>query len=180
MTAQADATLTEAERAENDLMRLTGYALAHGLSVVREGTTLIPTVVIETREGRAVNRFEAEDLDTAVVLARGNVDSLANAVPRSVLVFDGYVTVDGNRSDALVAECRARGRDQIAVLAVRYRPPSEDEAFAVTGRLVVLEGMDGGGGPRFDALLAGIREHPHGEDAWLSKWIQDPPPAPEG
>lgn len=101
-------------------MALAELALGHAVtSVVPEGGPLIPFAIVENAEGhRALNRF-MDELTAAQQHARDEVRSAPTAV-RAAIAWDGYLTLDGQRQDAVFVEASDRGRASI-VVAHRYR-----------------------------------------------------------
>lgn len=99
------------------VQELASFALAHAVrSIVPEGGPLIPFSLLETTEGRSLHRFAGE-LGEAVQHARGHVRT--SGALRAAVAWDGYLTADGRRDDALFVEASEAGQPSI-VLAHRY------------------------------------------------------------
>ncbi len=93
------------------------FALNHAVdSIVPEGGPLVPFCLVETAEGRELHRFAGE-LGQALADAR-NFARGSGAV-RAAVAWDGYLTVDGRRGDALFVEASDVGAPSI-VLARSY------------------------------------------------------------
>jgi hypothetical protein len=93
-------------------------ALDHSLSSIERGGPLIPLVMSEAPDGRRLERFIADFLEEGIRLAR---EHLASTQPtRAVLVYDGFLTLDGVRTDALFAESFVRGDKESFRFAQRY------------------------------------------------------------
>jgi hypothetical protein len=93
-------------------------ALEHALSSIARGGPLIPLVMSEGPDGRRLERFIADFLEEGIQLAR---EHLARTQPtRAVLVYDGFLTLDGQRTDALFAECFTRDDNESFRFAQRY------------------------------------------------------------
>ena len=101
-------------------MALAEMALSHAVtSVVPEGGPLIPFAVVENAEGqRALHRFMGE-LSEAQRNARNEVRSSPGLV-RAAIAWDGYLTVGGERQDAVFVEASDRGMPSV-IVAHRYR-----------------------------------------------------------
>ncbi|WP_258724138.1 DUF3806 domain-containing protein [Cellulomonas sp. NS3] len=99
---------------------LASFALAHAVrSIVPEGGPLIPFCLVEDADGaRALHRFVGE-LGESVERAREHVR--ASGAVRAAVAWDGYLTADGTREDALFVEASEAGRSSV-VLAQRYSP----------------------------------------------------------
>ncbi len=119
-------------------MALAELALGHAVhSVVPEGGPLIPFAIIENADGeRALHRF-MDELSAAQQHARDEVRSAPTAV-RAAIAWDGYLTLDGQRQDAVFVEASDRGRASI-VVAHRYRDVP-DAAEPIGGPVMVERG----------------------------------------
>ena len=111
------------------------FALTHAVrSVVPEGGPLIPFAMVETTDGRALARFVG-DLEEAQARARDHVR--ASSAVRAAVAWDGYLTVEGVRTDALFVEAGEPGTAGI-VLAHRYRDAGAGPAEAI-GRPILVD-----------------------------------------
>ena len=52
---------------------------------------------------------------------------------RVAIAYDGFVTVEGERSDAVLVEAHERGQPASVVVLQRYRPRALLKKFAVIG-----------------------------------------------
>lgn len=107
---------------DDRLAGLAFFAIDHGLQSVRGGGgALIPFVVSEHEsDGRKLVRFATETLQKSQAEARRYLASLG--ADRAVLAWDGYVTIDGARTDAILVSAYAAGQDRSLILAQRYQP----------------------------------------------------------
>lgn len=116
---------------------LASFALAHAVdSIVPDGGPLIPFTLIETAGGRSLNRFMTEELSEGVARARAAIRG--SGALRAAVAWDGYLTAEGRREDALFVEASDAGQPSV-VLAHRYQP-TEHGATAVGGPFVVGHG----------------------------------------
>lgn len=127
------------------LMNFALFALDHAAdSVLDSGGPLIPFALLEVNGERSLARFVG-DLEEGQRQARDAVNSTPSASMGAV-AWDGYVTLDGERTDAVFVEASAAGDEASVILAQRY---------AQTGRLRKrLERLGnaavvGGGSPLF-------------------------------
>jgi hypothetical protein len=110
--------------ASEALLGLLFLALDHGIGSITRGGPLIPFVLVEDADGEHVlKRFVFDELEDAVAAARDHLRGLEDA-RRVALAFDGYITVEGERSDAVVVEGQESGDAGAHRLAQRYRPGS--------------------------------------------------------
>ncbi|NLF05895.1 MAG: DUF3806 domain-containing protein [Actinomycetales bacterium] len=102
-----------------ELRALVELALGHAIdSIVPEGGPLIPFTIIEKPEGRELARFAGE-LSQAQGHAREHVRT--SGALRAVVAWDGYLTGDGRREDAVFVEGSDAGGASV-VVAHRYDP----------------------------------------------------------
>lgn len=156
------------------LLELAGFALCHGIWTVSDGAALPPAVLVDGPEGRMVARMPADNHGDALLLARGNVESLRGGLARSAVVYDGYVRDRGEPVDCVVVEARIGGQPEVVTVIQRYRPADDPEGFAILGRPMF-------GGPADEALRAraegfldrGIGQHPAAIELWSERWSPD-------
>jgi hypothetical protein len=72
---------------------------------------------LEGGEGRKLARF-AGDLEQGQQHAREHVRTATDAV-RGAIAYDGYLTLEGDRTDAIFVEADERGRGHALVFAQR-------------------------------------------------------------
>lgn len=117
--------------ASDALMEVVFAALDHGIDSVRKGGPLIPFVLEQGEEGRSLSRFAAERLEEGVEQARTHAS--ASGGDLVAVAWDGYLTVDGERSDAVFVEAQERGAPTSLVFAQRYRPGGRLRGFGAVG-----------------------------------------------
>lgn len=116
---------------------LASFALAHAVdSIVPDGGPLIPFCLLETAEGRSLDRFLTEELSEGVARAREHVRG--SGAIRAAVAWDGYLTTEGRREDALFVEASDAAQPSV-VMAHRY-VQTRHGAQAVGGPLVVGHG----------------------------------------
>ena len=118
-------------------MELVFFALDLGIESVAEGGPLIPFAVTETLDGRELARFVAGTLEEGHAQALRHVRS-GDAL-RVVAAHDGYLTVEGERSDAFFVEAEERGQGLSLTFAQRYRPAGRFKKFATIGNAAFVE-----------------------------------------
>ena len=112
-------------------MEVVFAALDHGIDSVRDGGPLIPFVLAERAEGRDLARFAAETLEQGHAQARRHAGS--SDAQRVAVSYDGYLTVEGERSDAVFVEAQERGSESSVIFAQRYRPGGRLRKFSIIG-----------------------------------------------
>ena len=99
------------------------FALDHAMeSVVASGGPLVPFALVHADGANSIARFPG-DLEAGQELARDLARH--SGAERAAVAWDGYVTIDGERTDAVFAEAFERGDTESVIMAQRY---------AVTGR----------------------------------------------
>jgi hypothetical protein len=119
------------ELVDEEIFDLVYAALDDGVASLSDGT-LLPFAMIEGPSGRRLARFVAEPYEEGVRRAGLAVAEQRDA-HRVLIAYDGYVTLDGVRSDALVIEAHDRRRTHGVTFALRYRPASSEGGFEVIG-----------------------------------------------
>lgn len=104
----------------DDLHELAFVAMEHALSSIEHGGPLIPFTLTEGAEGRKLARFAGGKLEVMVVMARQALAQDASP-SRAVLAWDGYLTSDGKRVDALFVEAYERGAQGGILIAQPYK-----------------------------------------------------------
>lgn len=115
---------------------LASFALQHAVrSIVPEGGPLIPFSMLESTQGRSLQRFAGE-LGESVERARAHVRG--SGAVRAAVAWDGYLTADGRRDDAVFVEASDAGGVSV-VVAHRY-VETPDGTEAVGSPLIVGHG----------------------------------------
>ena len=121
----------------DQLLDLVFAALDHGIESVQEGGPLIPFALTEGSDGRNLTRFVAETLEEGQQQARSHLRG-QGATARAAIAYDGYLTVDGERSDAVLVEGHERGQAASVTFAQRYRPGGRLRKFTTIGNAAFL------------------------------------------
>jgi hypothetical protein len=148
---------------------LAGFVAAHSIWCVRDGETLIPLVAYETPDGdRTMKRLESESMEESVERGKAWMAANPDHAVRAVLVFDGYLTLETDKLDALIVTIRdyTLGDAEIT-MAVPYRPAGDAEGFAVyRPKFLGFGGSEPDWQTVGDALWRGIEGHPQGFETW--------------
>ena len=99
-------------------MDLVATALGRALDeVARTGGPLVPMAMQPASDGIQLHRYDGDRLEDALASARAQ---LAEMRGDWVLVWDGYLTIDEWRTDALYAHLELRGERRAHLFAWRY------------------------------------------------------------
>lgn len=96
-------------------------ALDHAAESIRSGGPLIPFVVTESGGERSIERCVADTLEASLDQARQTAHSRLPACDRLAIAFDGFITFEGARTDAVYVHAFERGQSQGPQLALRYK-----------------------------------------------------------
>ncbi len=119
----------------NSLMFL---ALDHGVDSVRAGGHLIPFVMTESKGKRSLNRFASERLEVGQEEARKFVSKSGDKTEMYALAYDGFVTIEGKKYDAIIVEAGQRGNKEATLIAQRYKPKKLLQKFEVIGNPALI------------------------------------------
>lgn len=102
-------------------------AIDHGYGSIEDGAgPLIPFVMtVDTKGEKALHRFVTDRLEDGVAQARAHVDRNIDGLLMYAIAWDGYVTLDGARTDAIFVEAGDREQPIGVLFCQRYRPPKK-------------------------------------------------------
>lgn len=108
----------EPRDADAAMSALAGFALRHGIDSAGAGEPIIPFVVIEEADGtRKLVRFVT---DAAGARAAAEAQLASSDAAMYAFALDGYLTVDGVKTDAIIVEASRAGRARALVFAQPY------------------------------------------------------------
>lgn len=113
-------------------------------------------------------RLLADQLEDGVAMGREHLAKNPEAAARAVLIYDGYVTLESGRTDALFIEARRYGGEtRVFTMCVPYWHAHSPGGFAVyRPKFLSFEGP----GPDFTALgeafFRGVGLHEEGAAVW--------------
>jgi hypothetical protein len=114
-------------------------ALDHGVDSVRaDGGPLIPFVVYEEAGELKIQRFATKRLEEGPVRAREAITLSPASVTAYALAYDGFITVEGKKFDAILVEASERGRPAGIRMAQRYSINKSLESFQTVGNPALL------------------------------------------
>ena len=119
-------------------MEVVFFALDHGIDSVREGGALIPFLITDVAGERKLERFVANRLEESLSRAQEAAQALPRSASAYALAHDGFVTIEGERMDAILVEAAERSSAQALVFAQRYRSKKFFRKFASIGNAVMI------------------------------------------
>lgn len=107
-----------------DLAELAVFALNLAFRGIEDGESmLVPFVMTDTEgDGRTLHRFVADSMEQSRQRARDWVGEAGPSVFRYAFAWDGYVTLDDVKWDAVFVEAGDRLLPHGMLLCQRYRP----------------------------------------------------------
>lgn len=100
-----DVTTKKIDQADKKLLDLMFFGLDHGIESVKASRTgpLVPFVVTETNGEKKLTRLVTEKLEDGV---KEGIKALGNdrTSDYGIIVYDGYMTVDGQKYDAVIVK----------------------------------------------------------------------------
>lgn len=103
----------------NDLMFL---ALDHAVDSIRDsGGPLTPFSITEDENGkRVLARYAGERLDESEAHGKKKIEEAKAGILRYAFAWDGFVTIDGKKWDAILAEAGDKVAERGMLLCQRY------------------------------------------------------------
>ena len=147
---------------------LAGHFVAHAVWCVAEGETLVPMLAFQKRTGeQQFRRLEGEELQVEVARGQDWLTTNPESVEIATLIYDGFVTLESGKTDALIAETRSFGPEPASLkIVIPYRHARAEGGFAVY-RPKFLD-YDGNADWSLlgDAFFRGVDQHEHGSAIW--------------
>ena len=95
-------------------------------------------VVVEQDGKRELLRFATERLEEGLQRAREAVAALPQSATAYALAYDGYITLQGAKFDAILVEASERGRPAGVRMAQRYTRKKFLRSFRTVGNPALL------------------------------------------
>jgi len=128
--------MSENQRPTEELLALIWPAMDHGISSIKDiGGPLIPFIMFEQNDRtREVHRYMVGRTPWDSVLeARKSIAALPSTAVSFALVYDGSVTITGEKSSAVLVEAAARGCPSGFRMFQRFRPKGFLHSFKPLG-----------------------------------------------
>ena len=148
---------------------LAGFIAAHAILCVSDADGLIPMVAFTTEDGqRKLERLAFDDAGAAVEYGRKRLEDDPFSANDGVLAYDGRVTVEGGKLDAIIVEMRSYAFPWAkAAIAVPYTPVSSGRFRVHKPKLVEWHECDDFDmDAAFEAFFGGVDSHEEGAKVW--------------
>ena len=150
---------------------LAGFIAAHAIWCVSDADGLVPMVAFTTGDGqRRLERLVFDDTGAAVEHGRKRLEDDPFSANAGVLAYDGRITTEGGKLDAIVLELRSYFFPWArATIAVPYTPASSGAFRVHRPKLVEWERCeDFDPDAAFGAFFQGVDAHERGAEVWAS------------
>ncbi len=152
---------------------IAGTFAAHAVWSLSDGETLTPMLAYTTEEDeRRMERLVHDELGAAVEHGKQRLTSNDMDANDAVLVYDGRITIDDEKHDALILEMRAYFEpDAAAILAVPYTPKASGQFRVDTPKLLAWENCDDFDLEHaFSSFFDGVAGHEKGAAIWAQSF----------
>lgn len=153
----------------NETVQLAGFFAAHALWCVSDGEVLIPFLAYELPDGtRQMTRLAADTLKEGVTQGRDWLGQNPDQVSRAVLIYDGYITLESGKTDALFVEAKIYSAHEASfTVAIPYRNAEHPDGFAVhRPKFLSFEGVEPEPEELATAFFQGVDHHKEGAAVW--------------
>jgi hypothetical protein len=116
--------------------------LEHGFNEVKDGDPLIPFAITDQGGEPKIHRFPPKDFSQMDVCIAKGLDIVSKLEPKpdfAVFVYEGYVTLDGTKSDAIIAKGYDKTMEVGVVLVQRYKPKAFLRKAKEIGNVIYFE-----------------------------------------
>jgi hypothetical protein len=151
------------------LAELTGFFAAHGIWCVSDKGPLIPMLGYQKTDGsRGMDRFAVEQLEQGVAQGEERLHANPHGAAHAVLVYDGFVTLDSGKTDALILKARKYGSPSgVLDMVVPYRSPEAGDGFIVfKPKFIEVAPATSDYGALAEAFFLGVDSHEKGAEVW--------------
>jgi hypothetical protein len=131
--------MTDINSINQEYLDFAFVGLDHGInSIIDNGGPLIPFVITETEGQRNIQRFVTENYEHGPILAEKYLKELSIKPLRALIAFDGFVTLDGEKTDAIIIRCFDHSEKEGIILAQRYVRKLEGKGIEPIGNATFL------------------------------------------
>jgi hypothetical protein len=148
---------------------LAGLIAAHAIWCVSDADGLVPMVAFTTEGGeRKLERLAFDDAGAAVEHGRKRLEDDPLMANDGVLAYDGRITVEGGKLDAIILEVRSYAFPWArATIAVPYTPAGSGRFRVHKPKLIEWERCDDFDmDAALEAFFRGVAAHEQGAKVW--------------
>lgn len=148
---------------------LTGLFAAQAILSVSQGEHLAPLLGVQRPDGsRMLRQLAVGKVEELIAVGQRWLSVNPESVAHGVLIYDGYITLEGEKTDAILLEAHTYGEKPSSFgMAIPYRNAHTPEGFTVyTPKFIAFEEM----GEKFqelvEAFFRGVDQHERGSKVW--------------
>jgi hypothetical protein len=157
---------------------LAGFFAAHAIWCVSDNEGLNPMFAYSTEDNeRNMERLVNDDLVAAIEYGKHKLESNELDANDAVLIYDGKISIAGEKLDAIIIEMRAYFEpDAKAVFAVPYTPKTTGQFRVHKPKMLEWEQCeDFDFDDAIESFFKGVSAHEKGAEIWTqcldeSKW----------
>lgn len=97
------------------------------------GSPIVPFLLAQIGDFRRRKPLAVDPADGATQAGRRLASDLPNEVDCVAFAYDGFITTEDGRSDAILVEAHERGMSRSLIFAQRYRPKTFLHGFSTLG-----------------------------------------------
>lgn len=150
--------------------KLAGFFAAHAIWCVSDGEDLIPILAYLTDSGeqKMERLIINDDLEASVSFGKQKLESNEMDANDAVLLYDGLITLDKEKVEAVIIQLRAYFSPQSqATLAVPYTPQTSGRFRVHKPKLLEWENCeDFDLSAALETFFEGVAEHEQGAEIW--------------
>lgn len=121
-----------------DIEGLAAQALRHGLERAARGGHMLAFVIFVGKEQSVLADFAAHSSQESLQGARDAISKASANIMAYALAHDGFITYQGERSDAILVEVGSRAQENAYLFAQRYTPKGLFRALREKGKTLFL------------------------------------------
>lgn len=99
----------------------------------KTNTLITPFIMIRKGEEQKIQRFESDDYQEAVSMADDYLKRLQPKPDFALLAYDGFIAIEGRKSEALYVKGFDKSENKGLVFAQRYQPKTDEMDFQLIG-----------------------------------------------
>ena len=160
-----------------EVFEVVGETAAQSIWNLSAGGSLIPLFSTVDQDGHAnYMQLAMDNSDDAIRYGRDKLERHEDGKVGAVLIADGYISIEGDRTDALVLEVRIYTDVTVKCqMVIPYRSANSANGFAILRpQITALENIDEiKFQPMLDAFFVGVEAHDKGGKIWHEYYRDD-------
>lgn len=113
--------------------------LDHGKNSIKDGSgPLIPFVMTSLNGEKKLSRFIADSYEDSLMNASEYIMHLNPVPDYALLAFDGFITMEGKKYDAVMVKAYNKTLDESFVFAQRFIPKNDNQEFESIGNAAFI------------------------------------------